>query len=197
VPDLNTNIVAGVNRNQTDDGWLVRATVNKTFFDKDYGNSRQNSYVQAYNYSFDKFDETKRKYAVSRNITIVKKFDKKGNSKSYVRITKPLGGYKLFEIDLTIPDNPTTGSASAVFMNGNKPTKIVGEIENIEALRVAIMQANEWFIEEREKFQSTIDNKNANARQQTTMARHARLFGDPYLNARPKGVSSARSKQYN
>ena len=151
--DLHSVIRDGVNKS-----WLVKAGYrSKTFLDNNYG-GEQNSYVEAFNYAFSMVDISKRRHATERNVVFVEKITTKGVSSKYVRITRPLGGYKFFKI------KPTSHNSYSM-----------------AAIELAIQEANNWFRTEREKCQADITSKNIDTRQQRKSLRHSFLFGDPLL----------------
>lgn len=161
-----TSTMRTIVRNNADNGWIVQASFRtKEFLDLQPDNtiSQNNSYVNAFNYAFSLIDVSKRKHATERNFVYVEKLNRKKEFEKFIRITRPMGGYKFFKI---IPMYlPNLGKTDYT----------------LTSLETAIHEANSWFAQERAKCQEAITLKNIENTKTRRKKLHSFLFGDPSL----------------
>ena len=148
-----------INRDQADKGWIVNGAHPEIFLDSKYEGSRNNSFVAAVAYSESMVSKSKRAWSQDRNFVLIEKTVCGKQLRLFVRITRPTGGYKFFEV----PRKTITGE----FMGAT-----------FEEVRVAVSQAVTWFLLEREKCQDAITSKNIVVKSKRKSARHSLLFGE-------------------
>lgn len=153
VPDVR------ITRNATDQGWIVGGAHPEIFLDSRYGHSRNNSFVAAVAYSETMVAKGKRHWSTDRNFVLIEKTNRQKQLRLHVRITRPTGGYKFFEV----PRKSITGE----FMGAT-----------MEEVRVAVAQAVSWFFKEREICQDAITSKNIETKNKRKSARRSLLFGE-------------------
>lgn len=150
-----------VQRNDTNDGWLVNAHFrSKVFLDKDHDHSVQNSFVEATNYACSTIEKSKRRFTVDRNCSFIDKTNRKGETERFVRITRPLGGYKFFKLE-----------------NSSGINGLYTQTEYDQAIQLAC----KWFMDEREKCSDIITSRNNERKKERKKTRHSFLFGDPTI----------------
>ena len=129
-----TNII------RVDDGWLIqRGYVRQYFYDKEYGFSQNNSYVAATNFLSNYIDEKRKKFQLHRNYRVLFIDPLKKIRKNYIQITKPTGGYKLFEFEVVRNEQ--------------------GDIIHSNLIHV-LSEANRWFSQERQDKAQVITLRN-------------------------------------
>ena len=145
---------AVITRTPEDDGWRAGGYYPRVFKDDDHGGS-SGCYVVALNYTEAIYRKSKRKSSTKREHTLVKRKNRQGVEISYIRITRPTGGYKFFPIPYI----------------GTPPNHTVHVFNIQDVCRAASI----WFSEEKEKCMDRITLKNIAVTTQKRKARHSLL----------------------